>query len=323
MVPFARCREAGYLFDWARHQDMKKLAQEGYPLAMYQAFVFPRAVDFDGGVVKLVRDLQGADRKVIYELDDDYTNNHRQVMLEGGDAMSVIAACDAVTVSTPHLAEKMRPYNPNVYAVPNCINVAAWRKAKDARHVQGLTIGMTGTPSHYDDWGVVLKPLAEILAEFDHVRIVLIGYKPDYFKDLDRVEHIPYLAFEHYPGGVRQIDIGLAPLNEADEFNLSKSAIKVLEYWASYRKYPEGGSGGIAAIASDMPVYQRVVQRGETGLLVENTEAAWHKAIRQLVLNGDQRRQLGINGHRWVKKNRNIQASYVEWVKAYRSIIRR
>jgi glycosyltransferase involved in cell wall biosynthesis len=321
MVPYAHCRKMGYLFDWARHQDMKELAQAGYPLAIYQAFVFPRAVDTDGGVVKLVRDLQRAGRKIIYEVDDDYTNQHRQVMLEGGDAMAVITVCDAVTVSTPYLAEKMRWRNPNVHVVPNCVDVAAWRKAKDARHVQGLTIGITGTPSHYDDWGVVLNPLVEILAEFGQVRIVFIGYVPDYFETLERVEHIPYLAFEHYPGGVRQIDIGLAPLNETDEFNLSKSAIKVLEYWASHRKYPEGGSGGIAAIASDMPVYQQVVQHGKTGLLVENTEDAWYKAIRQLVLDGNLRRQLGINGHRWVKRHRNIKNNYVEWVNAYRSII--
>jgi len=320
-VPYIRCREMGYMFDWARHQDMKELAQTGYPLALYQAFVMPRAVDVDGKTVKLVKDLQRACRKVIYEVDDDYTNHHRQVMVEGGDAMAVMTVCDAVTASTPYLAEKMRRYNPNVYVVPNCINVDAWREAKDVRHVQGLTIGITGTASHYDDWGVVSKPLAEVLAEFDHVHVVFIGYKPQYFEHLGRVEHIPFLAFEKYPGGVRQIDIGLAPLNEKDEFNLSKSAIKVLEYWASYRKYQEGGSGGIAAIASDMPVYQRVVQHEKTGLLVENSEDAWYKAIRRLVLDGDLRRRLGINGHRRVKRHRNIKTKAVEWVKAYRSII--
>lgn len=321
-VPYIRCREIGYMFDWARHQDMKELAQTGYPLAIYQAFVFPRTVDVDGQVVKLVRNLQRAGRKIIYEVDDDYTNQHRQVMIEGGDAMAVMTVCDAVTTSTPYLAEKMRRYNPRIYVVPNCIGVDAWRKFKDARRVRGLAIGITGTASHYDDWGVVLNPLTEILAEFNHVRIVFIGYKPDYFKDLmDRVEHIPFLAFEEYPGGVRQIDIGLAPLNENDEFNLSKSAIKVLEYWASYRKYPEGGSGGVAAIASDMLVYQSVVEHGKTGLLVENTEDAWYKAIRSLVLDGDLRRRLGINGHRWVKRHRNIKTKYVAWVEAYRSII--
>jgi len=215
----------------------------------------------------------------------------------------------------------MARYNPNIYVLPNCTDVAHWRSFRGARTLQGLTIGMAGTPTHYDDWGVVLNPLAEILAEFGHTRAVFIGYMPDYFNELERVEHIPYLPLVEYPGAIRQLDIGLAPLNEKDEFNLSKSAIKVLEYWSSYRKYPGGGSGGVAAVASDMLVYQRVIEHGRTGLLVENTENAWYKAIRRLVLDDDLRRRLGINGHRWVKRHRNIKTKAIEWVKAYRSII--
>ena len=323
--PYAEMRRKGYVFDHGRHAEMKQLAAEGYPMGLYQVWVLPRLADIgDGAAVKLVKDLQKAGNVVVWETDDDYTEKTRKVLKQGVDAMVVACACDAITVSTPKLAELMSEFHDKVYTLPNCVNLNHWMPFKDSRQVEGLTIGIGGTPTHYEDWLVLLKPLQQLLAEFDNVKLVVMGYKPDYFDLLPagRVVYFDPVAYIHYPGVVRQVDIGLAPL-ELTEFNLCKSAIKVLEYWSSYRTYPAGGLGGAAAVASKMPIYEAVVEDGYNGLLVDHSdEQAWYNAIRKLIVEPNLRRRLGIRGFRYVRNHRNIKSRAVEWRKAYAAILR-
>lgn len=322
IMPFKYARRKGYNFDHVRHQDAYRAALAGYPMEKYDIYVFPRLGDMDGEALKLITDLQGAGKTVVWETDDDYTNKHRRVI--AADALVVARACNAVTVSTPWLATQYRPHNDQVCVLENCIDPLMWRpfESNSFRRVKGLTIGVGGTPTHYEDWQVILVPIQEILREFPFTTFVIMGYAPDYFELLprDRVEFIPPLSYVQYPLAVRQVDIGLAPLDATEPFNLSKSAIKVLEYWASTRQYPNGQMGGAAAIASDMPVYQRVISHEHNGLLVENTEDAWHTAIRRLVKEKALRQRLGVAGHRYALKRRNIQSRAGEWITTYRKI---
>jgi glycosyltransferase involved in cell wall biosynthesis len=90
-----------------------------------------------------------------------------------------------------------------------------------------------------------------------------------------------------YPGFVNWIthlpswDIGIAPLADT-AFNRSKSAIKTLDYAAL----------GLAVLASDVPAYRGSLADGIGGRLVANTEAAWFRALHDLIDNTVSRRQL-------------------------------
>lgn len=321
--PYRVMRDKGYAFDHARHVEMRELAQKGYPLGLYQVWVLPRLVDLgDGKALKLVEDLQKAGNVIVWETDDDYTEKHRTVLKHGADAMVVACACDAVTVSTPYLARIMADFHDQIYVLPNCVDLNQWKPAKDARQVQGLTIGIGGTPTHYEDWMVTLKPLQELLAEFPEVKLVVMGYKPDYYDLLpdEQVVFIEPVTYNQYPAVVRQVDIGLAPL-ESTVFNLCKSAIKVLEYWSSYRQLPGGAYGGAAAVATKMPVYEEVVEHKYNGLLVEHDEEAWYNAIRELIVNPKLRTRLGKRGLQYVREHRNINSQARLWLDAYNAIL--
>jgi hypothetical protein len=92
---------------------------------------------------------------------------------------------------------------------------------------------------------------------------------------------------QSYPGFVNWItaappwDIGLAPLADT-AFNRSKSVIKVLDYAAM----------GLAALASDMPVYQGSLAAGVGGRLVRNDPDAWYAALSLLVRDRAERARL-------------------------------
>jgi glycosyltransferase involved in cell wall biosynthesis len=100
-----------------------------------------------------------------------------------------------------------------------------------------------------------------------------------------------------YPGFVNWItrqpawDIGIAPLADT-AFNRSKSAIKTLDYAAL----------GLAVLASDVPAYRESLcdsacadGRGSDGVggrLVANTEAAWFRALCDLINDAALRQRL-------------------------------
>jgi len=323
--PYSYLRNRGIVADHAPHSMMQKLVLKGsINPEDYDIFVLPRLADnHTGQAKKLIRDLQGAGKLVVWETDDDYSLKHRQVLQAGYTAMDVAGACDALTVSTHYLADMMKEANDRVYVLPNSIHIPMWQEHVHARVANGLTIGLAGTPTHYDDWKVLTKPVRRILALYKHVNFVIAGFVPDYFQDLpsERVLVIPPMPYEAYPFVIRQIDIGLAPLDPRPKFNLSKSDLKVLEYWASLRNIGGAGWGGAAVIASDMPVYNKTVEHAVTGLLVEHDDSdGWLIAMRQLIEDEELRREIGMSGNAYVRSKRNMKSLAQMWANAYNAI---
>ena len=87
-------------------------------------------------------------------------------------------------------------------------------------------------------------------------------------------------------------DIGLAPLHN-DLFHRSKTNNKFREYAACR----------IAGIYSNVNVYSDCVREGETGLLVENNEEAWHDALVRLVESAALRSAIQSRGRAYVEEH--------------------
>jgi glycosyltransferase involved in cell wall biosynthesis len=261
--------------------------------------------------------------KVVYEVDDDFTNEHRIVRGGGEDAMHLARQCDAITVSTPYLAQVMRRVTGKpVYVVPNCIDPAIWGAPGYERVVDGLTIALSGSPTHYQDWMVLAEVMPKILAKYPQVKLILSGFRPDYFDDLpaEQVLRVPPLSYAQYPGIFRSADIVLAPVDPADKFNWSKSGIKASEAMAAHRTV-NGKPAGACVIATDLHIYREVVVNRDTGILVEHTPDQWEKAISQAIEDEALRHRSQISGHKWVMKHRNIRTMWKHWAKAYQEIL--
>jgi len=305
--PLAYLKAAGYPIDWIPMLTAKNLAKtKELRLTEYDLFVVPRVGDRgDGKVVQLFETLRAVGKAVIWETDDDYTNEHR-VVLEG-DASSVMSVATALTVSTPHLREQCRKHTDKpIYLLQNCIDFQFWDMVPKKRILQDtLTVGLVGTTTHYNDWILARDALYRIAADYPDVHFVLGGYCPDYLEDLPRTLTLPPTPYQNYPNMVHQIDIGLCPLDPDDEFNKSKSAIKAMEYWAA----------GAAVVASDCSVYRRTVDE-DRGFFATTTEE-WYTAIANLIEDPELRTQTAAAGRTWVEKNRNMRINSAFWWDVY------
>ena len=324
IFPFQWMNAHGHTAHWMPIKKAFYLTQKGemYP-EEYDVFVLARMIEPPGKVGQFdqfVETLQKAGKTVVCEWDDDYTNRARHVT-GAGKATNILERCSGATSSTPGLRDVMQEYNPKVEVVPNCIVPKMWNAyADDEYRVHGnLTIGVVGTKTHYEDWRPVAPALYKIAEKYPEIRFFVGGFVPDYLEDLPRSDLGAKVPFVQYPGLLRQIDIGLAPLDPDDGFNQSKSGVKALEYMASKRKVTDRLDGGVATIATNCKVYRRVVNSRHNGLLVRNHRDSdeWYDAIAQLIEDRRLRLKIQAEGHKWVLQNRTIDKHWRSWVQAY------
>lgn len=293
-------------------------------LAMsYDLFVYPRAYFTDEEQLdrfeELIDKLHQVDKKLIYEVDDDMTNEHRVVV--EGDVIGTAARCDAITVSTSYLGNLMTERTgKKSYVLPNMIGPDIWYAESKGQFLLGdkLILGLTGSGTHREDWFVLKDVLPQILQD-SNVHLILMGYHPDYLEGLPNTTYLPGLPYGKYSQIIQKCDIILAPLNN-DPFNLSKSPIKVLEGMAA-RRILQNDYAGAACIATDHPVYQSSIQNGKTGLLVNHTADAWLEGLDRLIYDTNLRHSIQFKGHKWVGRHHDISTKSQLWANAYRAIL--
>lgn len=305
--------------------DLKRLIEAGQAdmLLRYQIYVVSRLFAGREGREEFIDAIRESGGKVVFDTDDDLTDDHRDLG-RGGDFKGILHDVDAVTVSTWSLRDQLAPYTNGhrPWVLPNHVDAAWFSKVSRAakRIVPELTVGFIGTASHYDDWQYPVEALGRLARERDDITIVAAGYTPDYLKELPNLVELKPVPYAHYPGLMRQFDVVCCALDPDDEFNKCKSGIKALEAMSAARVLDNGKIGGAVAVATDMPVYRRVVNNKHNGLLVANDE--WYGALSRLIDDEQLRTKIAVRGHRWVKKNRNIATGYKLWGAAYREIMR-
>jgi glycosyltransferase involved in cell wall biosynthesis len=255
----------------------------------------------------------------VFDTDDDLTDEFRDLG-SGDDFVATIRAMDVVTVSTPYLAERIKKYTSRKpHVLPNHIDFEWFSKVSREcrRRVPGLTVGLIGTASHYDDWIYPVKALARLAEHNRDVTVVVAGYMPDYLREIGAVE-LQGVPYHMYPTLMRQFDVVCCSLDPHDEFNKSKSAIKHLEASAAERVLPNGKIGGAVAVCTDMSVYRRTVNHRKNGMLIPND--GWFDTLDELVRDERLRMTLAENGYKWVRKHRDIKEGYKMWARLYRRL---
>jgi len=260
--------------------------------------------------------------KMVYEVDDDFTNEHRAVI--EGDMASVASACDAVTVTTPFLAETMaRVTGKPTYVLPNMLDPKIWRDGDIQRNLSedNVLIWLSGSKTHINDWKVLKDVFPALLYKHPHARLVICGFTPDYLANMEGVVYLEGVEYGIYAQLVRQSDIVLAPVDPNDQFNMGKSPIKATEGMGAVRKI-QNQLCGAAVIATNNPVYRLAVKDGLDGMLVEYEPQAWFDAMDQLLTDAPFRKQLQQKAYHsvWKKGTWDISRQWVLWADAYRKI---
>lgn len=333
-MPLHYLGEHGWDTGWVHFETLMAdyRARKGAALAAlfarYQIVVLPRMVAPSGQHLAAARTLidllHAGGVRVVYEVDDDLSNRYRDLSPKGVDnAMTIARWCDAITVTTPYLAELMqRETKRPVYVLPNMLDASVWDQPARAVSHPELVIGLSGSATHEADWRVLESVLPKILnSQYDMpVRLKLTAYHPPYLQNLPQTDYLPAADYLRYAEIVRQCDVVLAPIDPRDGFNRSKSPIKVLEGMAASR--PVGQHiGGAAVIATRSPVYQLAIQHEKTGLLVRHTPDDWYAALDRVIRDSAVRQSFQRRGHSWVYRHHAIHRKWTLWRDAYRAIL--
>ena len=286
IVPAMALRRRGIKADVVPFQQMSQARISQWNVFVSRMLMGPEKVS-----QQLTSILKMMGATLVYDADDD---PFAHFGAQRYDPLAWAKESHVSTVSTPALRQKV----PDAVVLPNCIDFSLWDYRPKEKP---LTIGLVGGATHLADWRQVKEPL-ENLQEKHGIRLVIGGYFPGYLRHLD-VEFIPWQKYSDYPDVIREIDILLCPLNN-DEFNLYKSGVKALE----------GMSQGCCVIASDHPVYRRVVNHKHNGLLVKD---GWEKTISRVIEDNRLRKRLCDNALKWVRKNRDMDVLIQDWIRTY------
>lgn len=258
------------------------------------------------------------DVRRVFELDDDLLNidamsgaarafyNDAQVRAR---LLANIRSADAVTVSTPYLADVVqREYGVTapVHVLPNCLDAAVF-DLPPVVQAGPMTIGWAGSDTHAGDFAYVRPALRRFFARHPGVGMTFMGV------DYRHVVGAPWGRLQGWTPiwadpltYMRRLDwqVGLAPLAPT-QFNRCKSTLKALEYAAR----------GIVVIASDVEPYRQFVQHGITGFLV-GRDHEWALYLDVLAREPTLRARMGAEARELAREwviDRHIE----KWERAY------
>jgi glycosyltransferase involved in cell wall biosynthesis len=212
-----------------------------------------------------------------------------------GRLRSVLSAADHFTTTSSPLVREATTLSKPATLIPNGYeqgrlehSIASrreWKKQSDGL----VRIGyLSGTLTHQRDLAVASRAVANILAEFPHVRLVMpsFGVKLEEFPELqahiEQIEWRERVGRDETPSEYARFDINLAPLELGNPFCEAKSELK----------YVEAALVAVPTVASPTEPYATAIRHGETGFLAANGEQ-WHNTLLELVENANLRKRVG------------------------------
>ena len=254
----------------------------------------------------------------VFDSDDDRTETYKMVSGRGDEFKEVLGVADYVTCSTPTVAKLFGQYTQRPPTVlGNRIDVDWMQEtaARGRRLVEGLTLGFSGSPTHWGDWYIPAVPFSRIGIDYPDVTLVLHGETPRYLSYAEEKASVLKLGgvpFSNYPILLNQFDILLCSVNCADEFNSGKSNVKALEAMAL----------GVVPICSRFKPYLELKEAGAPIIVVdEDTRDGWYEAMKWLIEHDQERRRRSILGPIWVKEHMDMNTGgYKQWQDFYNEI---
>lgn len=261
---------------------------------------------------------------VVLDLDDhllalppDHPDRRSHVF--AGSLVALLCAIlevDAITVASPVLEEVLKPYNPNVYVLPNYLDADIWkfRNPEMAEESDSVRILFMGTPTHKPDLDLISDVLTTIVEKYrERVSFVFCGINPpEKLARFEKTQYIPmgindYRLFANKMQDV-EADIAIAPLVD-NLFNRCKSSIKYLEYSAI----------GLPGVYSKVDPYSAIINNGEEGFLVENHDE-WIEKISILIEDPARRKEMARRAQKQVLNDWMIEDHASAWKVAYDQI---
>ena len=307
--------------------------------------IFPR--QHDPAIYEFFRSLGWDNKILIYELDDDLhsvepNNPAYKVYHTGTPEWRMIPQfmkyCHGVTVTTEEIARRYFKYNQNIGIIPNFIDFSfrnwhvdvTWDGIqpmikqnpipRPAEYGDNIVIQYQGGSSHADDIKLIGPDIAAILKKYPNVKFSLYSnfqlveqFIADYNLPRDQVLIMPAKHFLDHPEGMFGCDIQLAPII-ANQFNLSKSNLKILEAGAAGCAVVASNVGPYAKFNADYPGVILPVGRGD------NNYESWKDALEFLIESPQTLEYLKEKTRNVVVQNFSLEANFHRWPNSWRGI---
>lgn len=224
----------------------------------------------DADMLPLIKERKKKKKPTVYELADDicaipswnpvhffFKNRENTILFK-----RIANFCNAVQFSVPELQRLYGYLNPCSKVFPNQItNVGPEKNYKDYKNV---IVGWGGSQGHLEDIAAIAAPLTDWIMSRNDVNLYLMCSDSIWslFEKLPqaRKKRFKTGSLNDYYAFLKQIDIGLAPLNNSG-FNRSRSDVKFLEYAAF----------GVVPVVQNAKPYAQTVQHDQTGYLFDDT----------------------------------------------------
>lgn len=218
-----------------------------------------------------------------------------------------------ITTTTQNLADVFKQRteaDAKIYVLPNYIPDTY--QAPKPNNGDKLVIGFFGGAQHYIDFEEtgVAQALQRIMHEYKHVHVTSVGvpietYLPKARYHLRDVVYGRKFVTDLFP--TMQFDIGIAPQRQTI-FADGKSNIK----WQEYTRM------GAAFVGSNVGCYKGL--KPGTGLLVNNTEEDWYKALKTLVEDEDKRRKQVSEAQKELQANWRLEDHWQDYKKMFEEV---
>lgn len=263
---------------------------------------------------------------LVYDVDDNYwalpktniahtyTNPSKFPDFNRDAYLKNLSAANAITVSTPTLANQLARCGPPVFLVRNYIDIQMW-KPRDPSE-PGLVGWVGGLPWRGHDLALLRQGVVTFLKEnglpFYHGGHIDQEGAPKAYEQLglpaSQVKTKPLCDMQGVPDLWSPISLAVIPLEDT-VFNRSKSWVKGLEACAS----------GLPFIASKLPEYQAL----GVGRLVDQRSSSapqdWVDNLLELLVPDTRAAESARNRAR--AEQLSIQANWKEWDSVYRELV--
>ena len=242
-------------------------------------------------------------RKVIFDFDDaifiSKTSKVNRVVAfaKWSSKIRFISKYSAkVAVCNNYLVNWVKQYNPNAILLPTTIDLSYHKPiAKAPLAARRPVIGWTGTQSTMVYLDLVREALAELQKKYDFEFRVICDVDPK-FPALNNYRFIKW-ALASEIEDLAGMDVGLMPVPQG-EWEQGKVGFKAIQY------------SGVAAVpvVSSTGSGHEVVLQGKTGLVIDNSCAAWVAALSSLLDNPAQLEAMGEAAREYIDTRYSVRS---------------
>lgn len=304
-------------------------AEESF-LKDFELVIFTRLISYYGREDETILKVRNAGCKTILDIDDYWILPNDHMLFSNHNltktpqhTIASLKYVDAVTCTTKYLAEKIRPYNKNVFIIENAINPNQPQFIPQEEKSERMRFGWIGGQCHLPDLKTLVPSIqrfyidknlvknaqlilggftltSPIKEENEYIKFEkiftnnyrgvtseqsgeLLRYHADHNSTTEVYRRIYGTDIYNYGFIYKSIDVALAPLRYND-FNLCKSELKILE--AGFMKK--------AIICSDLPNYRF---KNTYKVTTDKNNSGWFNAIKSLAMNRNKAQDMALALH--------------------------